>query len=201
MMEINPETLYVNSTIDPASQAPMVYFSHQGISFALTLSHARNRAMAIFHAAAIAESEAAVYHAFVDFNKNSGKGFGKKKATQTELFGAQVLNMVREKRQPLPEYVGVIFGFNTRQAIVSLQWQDLSLQLEPDDARQHALQILECAEASESDLFLYSFLQDTIDASLDEAHILIRDFQLFRQRNHLEDLLRGGKISAEGVEP
>jgi hypothetical protein len=194
MMEIDPEILYVNSTIDPLTQIPLVYFSHKGISFTLTLTEARNRGLAIFQAAAIAESEAAVFHAFGKFDRNSkAKGFDKNKAEQSDIFGTQVLTMVREFRQPLPEYVDTIFGLRTKQGIVILDWQGMNLQLPPDRARQHALHILECAEASESDAFFYAFLMQTLEVTQGEANVMIQEFQLFRRKNYLEDLLRSDR--------
>lgn len=46
-----------------------------------------------------------------------------------------------------------------RGALVQLVWGSQVAQLTPEEARAHALRILECAEAAEQDAFLFDWLR------------------------------------------
>ena len=59
------------------------------------------------------------------------------------------------KRQMRAEDLEMESGVNKElDGFVTLRWGDMGAQLSPDDARQHGLRMLECAEACEADAAL-----------------------------------------------
>jgi hypothetical protein len=51
----------------------------------------------------------------------------------------------------------------TGEGFVTLRWAAESAQFTPDEARQHALSILECAEAAESDAAVFAWARSELD--------------------------------------
>jgi len=61
------------------------------------------------------------------------------------------------------------------QPFVHLTWGEMKAQLTPAEARAHALHILECAEAAESDALLWRWLDETTGVTDEQkAAVLIR---------------------------
>jgi hypothetical protein len=63
---------------------------------------------------------------------------------------------------------------------VVLKWGQESGQLTPEQARQHALSILEAAEAAEGDAFITEWVTDRIGADGERAVMLLREFRAYR---------------------
>jgi len=76
------------------------------------------------------------------------------------------------------------YGGNTRQPFVQIHTDKLKepLQLSPEEARDLALNLLEAAEASEQDAFIFEFHSQLTDDERVGANILI-EFRKWRN-NH-----------------
>lgn len=184
--DIPPDTLYVNATVDE-NMRPQVMWAFQGHQGVISLSEARSQAQAIFTAAAIAESEAAIIEGMAAIDKP--KGFGKRPDAEMSV---QLLRLIRQFRPTLPEGLEVIYGAKTQQPLVVLHWYGEKFMDSPETVRHHALSLLLVAEGAESDGFFYHFMQQKIGVEPHEAYPMIQDFQTFRQRNQLEDLFSEG---------
>lgn len=68
--------------------------------------------------------------------------------------------------------------------LVQLRWGDLKCQLSPQEARQHALGILECAEAAMHDTALVGFL--THDAGIDITAAVVTIGRLRKYRGDVD---------------
>lgn len=68
----------------------------------------------------------------------------------------------------------------TGEPFVQLHWGELHAQMTPDEARQHAFAILECAEAADSDAFLFHFARKRVGMDEERAAKLIFSFREFR---------------------
>jgi hypothetical protein len=187
--EADPDVLYVNATID--NDTPLVCWQYQGIAGILTVTEARDRAAVLFNVAAIAESEAAIAHGLMKAEPQS-KGFGaqvqKQKSSQVDETIALTLRFIRDFRPPLPNGINAIFGLKTKQALIEILWYGHKLQVHSDSAKEHAIQLLEAAEAAESDAFFYHFLENKVGFSKEESYPLIQEFFLFRHRARFEKL-------------
>lgn len=188
MTDIDPSTLYVSSTF--VDNRPMVYWAYNEQSGLLTLTEARQRADTIFKVAGIAESEAAIIEGFRAIeSQNRPKGFAKKQSSDADKTPFLLRELIREHSPQLPDEIKVIYGFHTQQALVEMHWYGTRIQEPPETVREHAIALIQAAEAAESDAFFYCFLRDRIEVGLDEAQALIEEFALYRQRGQLEDLL------------
>ncbi len=68
---------------------------------------------------------------------------------------AGFLHLIRTARPQLPEYVNPIFGHNTKLPLIEYFIQEQKVQLEIAEALHHSQLLIECAEAAETDAFLY----------------------------------------------
>ena len=87
-------------------------------------------------------------------------------------------------RQDTPERIDVtsMVSGRTLEPFVQISWGNYHAQLTPEEARAHALIILECAEAAESDAFVFRWLtRDLIGTAADEAGEMQRIMDEFRQ--------------------
>lgn len=74
-----------------------------------------------------------------------------------------------------------IFGAKTHKGLVRLELDGNELVLlEPDNARELALNILRAAEAAETDEFIWRFATSTLNADERTALALLRDMRQFR---------------------
>lgn len=64
---------------------------------------------------------------------------------------------------------------------VMLSWGKESGLVTSAEARQHALRVLECADAAESDAFMFHFLQKTVGVTPQAAVAVIADFRRYRE--------------------
>lgn len=191
-MEIDPNDLHVNCAISDDNQ-PLVLWAYQGKHGTMTVSEARSKAQAIFSAAAIAESEAAILEGMRAIS--GPKGFGKKQKQSEDEMLAKLLMLIRDFRPTLPDGLQVIYGHHTRQPLLVIEetWYGTEIQFPPAQAIGHAMHLVGAAEAGQSDAFLYYFLGDTIGIEKPNVAGVIQEFSLFRQRNELEDLFRSDR--------
>jgi len=75
-----------------------------------------------------------------------------------------------------------IYGMEQRKPFVNLRHQDWVVQITPVEAREWALNILECAEASEQDAFLVEFLSDNLNLELEVAVRVLHEYRGWRER-------------------
>lgn len=65
---------------------------------------------------------------------------------------------------------------------IAMHWGAESGQFTPDQARQHALKILECAEAAESDAAIVSWAETKMGMDKQTAVLILKDLREFRHR-------------------
>jgi hypothetical protein len=82
-------------------------------------------------------------------------------------------------------WVNSIVSGRTFEPLVEIVWGDKRAQLSLEEARSHALYIIECAEAAESDAFVFQWLtRDVIGNSQDASENfqqIIQEFKQFRE--------------------
>jgi hypothetical protein len=175
------EIIRVKSSVSPGNYQPVVVQTYGDNVVTMSAEVARDRAIAIFQAIAYADSEGVIFKTFAPA---IAKGFGKpSKDMQVVL---DMVRLIRQNRHPLPQGINAIFGFNTQQPLVDLEWDDIKISLRLDEALHHATCLLEVAEAAQSDSFLYQFCINNFDCSFEQVAILIQEFALHRQRTQLE---------------
>jgi hypothetical protein len=175
--------LHVESSVSPGSYQPIVVQTYGDNTVTMSTETAKKRAIAILQAIAYADSEAVVFKTLTGLS--STKGFGKVPPKDLKV-GTQLLQIIRDNRQKLPQGISAIFGYNTRQPLVVLEWDDVKIQISLDTALHHATCLLEAAEAAQSDSFLYQFCINNFDCSFEQVAILIQEFALNRRRTQLE---------------
>jgi hypothetical protein len=82
--------------------------------------------------------------------------------------------------------VSSLVSGRTFEPLVEIRWGDLRAQLGLEEARSHALYILECAEGAESDAFVFQWLTRDIigtTAGDDRENFMqvIEEFRKFRE--------------------
>lgn len=77
--------------------------------------------------------------------------------------------------------IASIVSSKDRKPYVQIQWSELKAQLSPTEARQHAYNILECANAAEMDAILVRFLSDKV--GLDDVNVatILSEFRSYRE--------------------
>jgi hypothetical protein len=176
------KSLSIVSSVSPGSWQPMVLQFYGQNTVTMSAEVARKRAIAILQAIAYADSEATVFKAIAGVGH---QGFGK--IPQKSLKAAtQIVEIMRQHRQALSEGIDVFFGYNTRQGIVKLFWDDIEIQFSLDDAYRHATLLLEVAEAAESDSFFYKFLTSKLDIEPEVVQHLMDEFFSHREKTRLE---------------
>ena len=82
-------------------------------------------------------------------------------------------------------FVTSIVSGRTFEPLVQIEWGDKKCQLGLDEARSHALWILEAAEAAESDAFVFQWLTRDIVGDQEDATAnfdqIMEEFQAFRE--------------------
>ena len=77
--------------------------------------------------------------------------------------------------------IWMISGCNTDgKPFVHYHWGDKKCQFSPEEARQHALHLLHCADAAESDAAVFSFVKKELKLSVEQAAAMIADLRNFR---------------------
>lgn len=186
MIEKDPDTIYVDSTVSAISTEPNVLIRWGESSGIITATDCRKRAFALISAIAMAQTEGGIFKTLAPSVKP--KGFGQVKPSKQEEMATQVLLLIRGVRAKLPPDIEPIFGYNTQKPLIKYRWGSAEGTLEIDTAKHHAQILLEVAEAAETDSFMYKF-SDKIGLEKKEMAFILQEFALFRQQNWLEDLL------------
>lgn len=74
---------------------------------------------------------------------------------------------------------------STGEPKIEIRWGDMLAHLTPAEARQHALAVLETAEAAESDAFISSFMQKTVGLNPSEAGMMLVEFRNWRAEHNV----------------
>jgi hypothetical protein len=77
--------------------------------------------------------------------------------------------------------VSSLVGLMTKEALVQVQIGAEKVQLSPSEARDVALNLLECAAASVADLFFVEFAMQKIGTDMNGAAHLLQSFRMWRQ--------------------
>jgi hypothetical protein len=81
-------------------------------------------------------------------------------------------------------WVESLISGRTMEPLVEIHWGDAKAQMSVDEARQHALAVLECAEAAVSDAFVFAWLTRDIIGTDEDAKgnwdEVISEFKKFR---------------------
>jgi hypothetical protein len=188
-MNIEEKVLHVNATIDPDNpNIPLVYWRYEKAKGTLGVNEARERALKLFEAAAIAETEVRIAKEIAKSTGNGSRGFDPTYQKRLDIETAKILAVIRQSRPQLPEGLEIIYGFKTREPLINLFWYGEQMQWEPERLRHHATALIECAESSESDRWFYIFLGNTMGLQPEEVNQLLQDFAKFRQSRSLEEL-------------
>jgi len=77
-------------------------------------------------------------------------------------------------------WVTSLFGSNTHQGLVGLAIDDVDIQMQPAAAREIAQHLIEAAESSSIDQFLWEYLQG---AGFEEQQVVqvLQDFRKWRE--------------------
>ena len=81
------------------------------------------------------------------------------------------------------------FGANTNEPFVQIEMEELDRpkQMSPNEARALALNLLECADAAESDGFLVGFFRDELKQDRQGIAVILNDFRKYRRRRSKTD--------------
>lgn len=191
--DVEPDILFTNAWFTDKGH-PAVYWQVRDRNGIISLTEARARAQALFQAVGYAEGEAAIAKGVFRLHEAANpRGFGSKPSAAREAVEmmAKLRQVIRDERSPLLEGIEVIFGLKTRRALINVSWYGEPVQWEIVQALEHAITLIETAEAAESDAFFRRFLTEQIGVSQEEAYGLIHEFGIFRQRRGLEDLFGG----------
>jgi hypothetical protein len=71
-------------------------------------------------------------------------------------------------------------GYKTGEPLVQIVLRGERCQLGVKEAREHAVAILTCAEAAESDLFIWRLMTERVGLATEQAAQVIGDFRKFR---------------------
>lgn len=183
------DSIYTNATISLDGERPLVFWHLNGKEGTMTLAETRIRAEGLLTAAAMAETEARIAIG-ISGVEEAGKGFGmtaeKRKA---DLNFQKLRNAMKILRAPLPDGIEVIFGQTSRLPLVNIHWYGEPVQLTTAAIRNHAYDLIQAAEASESDRFFYKFLNEIADLTQEQVASLIKEFSEYRNRQRLRDLM------------
>jgi len=79
-------------------------------------------------------------------------------------------------------HIESIFGARSGAPLVELSWGDQAAQFTPDEARAHALRVLEVAEAADQDAFLMDFLLHKVGVvEIEKRAMVLNDFRAWRE--------------------
>jgi len=74
----------------------------------------------------------------------------------------------------------------THKGLVQLRWGSMSGQLTPEEAREHALSIIEAAEAARHDEMVFRFLMEKLNLEPARAALIIKDLRDTREQIEAE---------------
>lgn len=79
-------------------------------------------------------------------------------------------------------YITSGYGYNNKEPFVQMQCPDPVVQMSPENARDLALNLLQAAEAANSDAFLLEFMTRAVEVSEAEAGVWLIEFRKWREQ-------------------
>jgi hypothetical protein len=99
---------------------------------------------------------------------------------------ARVLWMKELYRQSAEDsqglFVQALVGGERGEPMVELRWDDKLLQWTPEQAVEHALQLIACAEAALHDAFLLHYLESRVGVDRERGLLVLLEMRAWRQR-------------------
>lgn len=88
-----------------------------------------------------------------------------------------------EQRQATPNTINVsnILAHRNYEPYVCLAWGQQEAQLTVEESREHALAILECAEAAVGDSLIWRLLEEKLGIDDERIAVVIEDLRTFRE--------------------
>lgn len=103
--------------------------------------------------------------------------------TMWRAVGEAVMNVIVDKGDRRGEFsVSSIYGYATQKPYVNVEVSISPMQCSPAKAREMALLLLECADASESDSVLIGYAKDVLDLDDRGAAQLLQQFRRYRAK-------------------
>jgi hypothetical protein len=78
--------------------------------------------------------------------------------------------------------VQALVGGASGEPMVELRWDDKLLQWSPEETRQHAMILLEAAEAAVHDGWFAAFVQERLEGTREQAMGMLLEMRAWRQR-------------------
>lgn len=94
--------------------------------------------------------------------------------------------MAEQKATTDQIFVNAGFGYNTRLPFVSLRLKDVATMMRVEEARDLAMNLLQAAEAAESDQFIIEWVTKEMKGSDQAAVVLLKSFRELRQSKRKE---------------
>jgi hypothetical protein len=85
-------------------------------------------------------------------------------------------------------HITSLVSSRTKEGVVELNWGDKKAQFSPEEARKHALKILECADAAETDAFIVDFFVKRLGQKFEQSLRILQDFRAFREERMQEKM-------------
>src|SRR5687768_17608912 len=83
-------------------------------------------------------------------------------------------------------WVKSLVSHRTGEGVVEFTWGEKRAQLTCEEARRHALGVLECAEAAETDAFIVEFFHQELGMERDKAIQILGSFRSYREKRLAE---------------
>jgi hypothetical protein len=100
-----------------------------------------------------------------------------------KAIGQAVMDVIVDKGDRRGEFsVSSIYGCATQKPYVNIEVSTSPMQCSPAKAREMALFLLECADASESDAVLIGYAKDVLDLDERGAAQLLQQFRQYREK-------------------
>ena len=80
--------------------------------------------------------------------------------------------------------ISTIIGKDSNQALMQMEWGEQAAQLTPLQARQHALAILEAADAASTETVIMDWLQNTVGMDAEHAMGAMATLRDARAKSH-----------------
>jgi hypothetical protein len=85
-------------------------------------------------------------------------------------------------------HITSLVSSRTKEGVVQLNWGDKKAQFSAEEARKHALRIIECAEAAETDAFIVDFFVKELNQEFNHAVRILVEFRAFRDARSKENI-------------
>lgn len=67
---------------------------------------------------------------------------------------------------------------------IQIKWGENGCQMTPEEAREHAYAILDCANAAETDSIMLRYLMEKVGLDMSNAAVIMQDFRRLRENKN-----------------